>query len=94
MTSQTLTVVLLSLFVVMPIAALGAFALRFALLLRQDDETFSSVMAAGGGVVCILGACTLSALLYKSPPGGSEIPAEAPAAIVHKNCTCTCEEKP
>lgn len=92
MTTQTLIVVLLSLFVVMPIAALGAFALRFALLLRQDDETFSSVMAAGGGVVCILGACTLSALMYKSPPGGSEVPTEAPATAVHKNCTCTCDD--
>lgn len=94
MTTQTLIVILLSLFVVMPIAALGTFALRFAFLLRQDGEVFNAFMAAGGGVVCLIGACALSALMYKSPPGGSEVPAEAPAAVVHKNCTCTCEERP
>lgn len=92
MTTQTLIVVLLSLFVVMPIAALGAFALRLALLLRQDGEMFEAFMALVGGAVCFFGAIALVMLMIKSPPGGSEVPAEAPAAAVYKNCSCTCDD--
>lgn len=92
MTTQTLIVILLSLFVVMPIAALGTFALRFATLLLRDGAVFEAVAAAGGTVVCFGVALVLVLLMIKSPPGGSKAPAEAPVAAVHKNCTCTCDD--
>lgn len=83
-------------FLLIALTALGLIAFRGAWSAWREGAVFFSALAVLGGLTSFFLAFAISGPLYMEPPGASKPqPAEAPAAvIVHKNCTCTCEEVP